>query len=146
MRVCAAHPNTHAETGIHDFSLVAVAREGSDYEAIPLGRISLSPDPVPEYYDPYVRWMIVHNPSESDFEAMRAAIGRFDRRPLISIIMPVFNPPEKYLRAAIESVRQQIYPHWELCIADGNSSSREHRKMLAEYAGRRAHKNRLSPR
>ena len=121
-------------TGIHDFSLVAVAREGSDYEAIPLGRISLSPDPVPEYYDPYVRWMIVHNPSESDFEAMRAAIGRFDRRPLISIIMPVFNPPEKYLRAAIESVRQQIYPHWELCIADGNSSSREHREMLAEYA------------
>ncbi|HTU69734.1 MAG TPA: glycosyltransferase family 2 protein [Candidatus Baltobacteraceae bacterium] len=84
--------------------------------------------------DPYTRWMAIHNPRESDFEAMRAEIGRFTQTPLISIIMPVYNTPEKYLRAAIDSVRQQIYPHWELCIADDNSSSRRHREVLAEYA------------
>ena len=84
--------------------------------------------------DRYEHWMRIHNPSERDFEAMRAAIAQFSRTPLISIIMPVYNTPEQYLRAAIVSVRNQVYPHWELCIADDNSSSREHREVLAEYA------------
>ena len=100
---------------------------GAQTESAPVPRVG-------DDDDRYERWMTVHNPSEADFEAMRAAIGRFDRRPLISIIMPVYNTPERYLRAAIVSVRNQIYPHWELCIADDNSSSREHREILAEYA------------
>ena len=120
--------------GMHDLSLVAVARKDSDYEVIPVGRISLSPATAPEDDVPYVRWMIVHNPSESDFAAMRTATGQFDYPPLISIIMPVFDTSEKYLRAAIESVRRQIYPHWELCIEDDISSSPEQREVLAEYA------------
>ena len=42
--------------------------------------------------------------------------------PLISLIMPVYNPPIEYFRQAIESVLQQIYPYWELCIADDAST------------------------
>ncbi len=48
--------------------------------------------------------------------------------------MPVFNPPEHFLREAIESVRQQIYTRWELCIADDASSLPHVREVLAEYA------------
>jgi LmbE family N-acetylglucosaminyl deacetylase/glycosyltransferase involved in cell wall biosynthesis len=44
------------------------------------------------------------------------------RRPLISVVMPVFNPPLAHLREAIASVRAQVYPDWELCIADDAST------------------------
>gem|GEM_PF-2401809 len=53
--------------------------------------------------------------------------------PLISIILPVYNTPEKWLSKAIESVIQQIYPHWELCIADDASPDPDIRKILERY-------------
>jgi GT2 family glycosyltransferase len=57
-----------------------------------------------------------------DLSAMAAHIERFDYRPRISVIMPVFNPPEDFLRRAIASVRAQVYPDWQLCIADDAST------------------------
>lgn len=53
---------------------------------------------------------------------------------LFSIILPVYNPKEKYLREAIASVINQTYPHWELCIADDASTKPYVREMLTEYA------------
>ena len=44
------------------------------------------------------------------------------RQPLISVLMPVYNPAPDWLRQAIGSVEQQIYPQWELCIADDCST------------------------
>ncbi|NJO42794.1 MAG: glycosyltransferase family 2 protein [Cyanobacteria bacterium RU_5_0] len=55
-------------------------------------------------------------------------------QPLISIIMPVYNTPEQFLREAIDSVLRQIYPHWELCIADDASSQAHVRSILQSYA------------
>ncbi|MCK7513783.1 MAG: glycosyltransferase [Desulfobacterales bacterium] len=54
-------------------------------------------------------------------------------RPVISVVMPVYNPREDFLRAAIESVRRQLYPHWELCIADDASTAPLARRVLEEY-------------
>jgi GT2 family glycosyltransferase len=56
------------------------------------------------------------------------------RQPLISIVMPVYETPERWLRAAIQSVRAQRYPHWELCIADDASKSPHVRAVLQEAA------------
>ena len=53
--------------------------------------------------------------------------------PLISVLMPVYNTPEKWLRLAIESVRKQTYPNWEFCIADDASPDPRMRKILEEY-------------
>ena len=47
--------------------------------------------------------------------------------------MPVFNPSEEHLRFAIQSVVEQIYPHWELCIADDASTAEWVPRVLAEY-------------
>ena len=58
----------------------------------------------------------------------------FSVKPLISVVMPVYNTPEKWLTKAIESVRNQIYPHWELCISDNASTLVEVRKVLDHYA------------
>ncbi|SAK93871.1 glycosyl transferase family protein [Caballeronia arationis] len=67
-------------------------------------------------------------------EALGAVLQRLQRRPLISVLVPVFNTPEPYLRQMIESVRAQIYPHWELCIADDASTAPHVRAILHEYA------------
>jgi GT2 family glycosyltransferase len=55
--------------------------------------------------------------------------------PLLSVIMPVFNPAEDALRAAIASVCAQTYRHWELCIVDDASSAAHVRPILEEAAG-----------
>lgn len=55
---------------------------------------------------------------------LSSAINSFTYKPLISVIMPVHNADPLWLTAAIESVVEQIYPNWELCIAD-DASTRE---------------------
>ena len=56
------------------------------------------------------------------------------QRPLISVLLPVYNTPEQWLVKAIESVRDQLYPHWELCIADDASREPQVRRVLEDYA------------
>ena len=63
-------------------------------------------------------------------------ISSFDYKPVFSIIMPVYNTTEKWLRKAIESVLEQIYPHWELCIADDCSKESHVRSNLEEFGTR----------
>ncbi|WP_284507954.1 glycosyltransferase family 2 protein [Caballeronia sp. NCTM1] len=67
-------------------------------------------------------------------EALGEAVRALHRRPVISVLVPVFNTPETYLRQMIESVRAQIYPHWELCIADDASTAPHVSAVLREYA------------
>jgi O-antigen biosynthesis protein len=54
--------------------------------------------------------------------AMTTRIASMDQPPLISVLMPTFNPAPRHLLAAIQSVQAQIYPRWELCIADDAST------------------------
>lgn len=54
-------------------------------------------------------------------------------RPLLSIVMPVYNTPLKWLRRALFTVLRQIYPNWELCIADDRSSKPQVRRMLERF-------------
>ena len=48
--------------------------------------------------------------------------------------MPTYNPNPEWLIEAIESVRMQLYPFWELCIADDASTNNRIRPILARYA------------
>jgi hypothetical protein len=54
--------------------------------------------------------------------------------PLISVLMPVYNPPPALLSEAIESVLKQSYGNWQLCIADDASTAPEIRDVLSKYA------------
>ncbi len=56
--------------------------------------------------------------------------------PLISVLMPVYNPDLEFLEEAIESVLEQTYEHWELCIADDRSTDERTRPFLEEMARR----------
>jgi glycosyltransferase involved in cell wall biosynthesis len=48
---------------------------------------------------------------------------KFEREPLISVVMPVYNPPLRFLKKAVESIRRQKYARWQLCIADDASTA-----------------------
>ena len=60
-------------------------------------------------------------------------IARLTYQPVVSVIMPVFDPPPDLLRAAIDSVRSQLYTNWEMCIADDCSSDPLVAAILGEY-------------
>jgi O-antigen biosynthesis protein len=65
---------------------------------------------------------------------IKKQIEQFDYKPLISIVMPVYNVEEKWLIRAIESVRNQIYDKWELCICDDASTAPHIKPLLERYA------------
>jgi cellulose synthase/poly-beta-1,6-N-acetylglucosamine synthase-like glycosyltransferase len=56
------------------------------------------------------------------------------RTPRISVLVPVHETPERWLRRAIESVLGQVYPVWELCLADDGSRAPHVRAILDGYA------------
>jgi len=66
--------------------------------------------------------------------ALRRELRGLRRHPHISIILPVYNPDLKFLEAAIDSVRQQIYERWDLCIADDASTDSNVRPFLESVA------------
>ena len=66
----------------------------------------------------------------------RLAALRPEQRRLISVLMPVYNAPERWLARAIDSVLEQVYDNWELCIADDASTARHVRPVLERYAAR----------
>lgn len=83
----------------------------------------------------YSEWVRCHDTlSPKDRQAIRQHIEEvFPEPPLLAVLMPVYNAPLEYLRRALESVRDQLYPNWELCIADDASEAPEIQQFLAEY-------------
>jgi GT2 family glycosyltransferase len=63
--------------------------------------------------------------SEQEREQVRDEIPALKSKPLISIVMPVYNVDPTWLEKAIESVDRQLYENWELCIVDDASTSEE---------------------
>ncbi len=57
----------------------------------------------------------------------------FAKKPRISVLTPLFNTPERFLREMIESVCAQTYENWELCLCDAGSQA-DTRRICEEYA------------
>ena len=72
------------------------------------------------------------------FEADSDNIHRthWGSKPIISVVLPVYNTHEPFLRAALDSVLEQSHPNWELCIADDCSTELHVRTVLDEYVQR----------
>lgn len=71
----------------------------------------------------YEEWYRNHKPSMEELQKQREKV--FDYMPLISILVPVYNTPEEFLKQMIQSVRKQTYHNWELCIANANPSNEQ---------------------
>jgi len=85
----------------------------------------------------YAAWVKKYDtPNDKLLKKMRARIATWNNPPLVSIVMPTYNTEEKWLREAIDSVREQVYPNWQLCIADDASPAPHVRKVLQEYSAK----------
>ena len=80
--------------------------------------------------NPYESWLNVNAFNDTKKTFLSKQNRELAYKPLISIIIPVFNPPLKFLKQAIESVQSQIYTNWEICIADDASCDTRVRPFL----------------
>ncbi|HEY6470881.1 MAG TPA: glycosyltransferase family 2 protein [Candidatus Dormibacteraeota bacterium] len=74
-----------------------------------------------------------HDPSPASLRGMRELSTSWDERPLVSIVMPTYEPQGQFFRAAIDSVRAQAYQRWELCIVDDGSPTDAAAKIVEGY-------------
>jgi GT2 family glycosyltransferase/glycosyltransferase involved in cell wall biosynthesis len=68
-------------------------------------------------------------------DARAALISSLPYRPLMSVLLPVYNVPAVYLEQCIESVLQQTYPFWELCICNDGSTAPDTLGVLDRLKG-----------
>jgi GT2 family glycosyltransferase len=90
--------------------------------------------PIDGFYSEWVRRY--DKLTEQARNKMRAEIAGWPVGPRISIVMSIRNDDSRRLAAAIQSVRAQLYPHWELCISVEVSTSQSTRKEIAGIAQR----------
>jgi GT2 family glycosyltransferase/glycosyltransferase involved in cell wall biosynthesis len=119
--------------GAHDLVIEAQEESGTWHvvHARSLRRTAEAAPPPPNSYSAWVAAYDTLTPE--DAERIRAKLAGLKRRPLISVLMPTYNTPEKWLVRAIESVRRQLYENWELCIADDASKEPHVRRVLERY-------------
>ena len=68
----------------------------------------------------YDNWIAENE--QFDQESIISEIASWSFQPKISIVVPVYNIEEKWLKICIESLQKQFYSNWELCIADDAST------------------------
>lgn len=112
--------------------VTAVARSGRTQEAIRNVLIDWTTPPG------YGLWIARNEPTVEGLRQMRRAAGNFAVRPRISIAVPVYKTPIALLTRCIESVMEQTYPTWELCLADDGSNDATLDALLQQYSKRDA--------
>lgn len=80
---------------------------------------------------PYMEWFKEHMPTEEELQKQREA--NFEYCPKFSIVVPVYRTPIEYLKEMVDSVRNQSYGNWELCIADGSEGDKQVQAELEKY-------------
>ncbi len=70
-----------------------------------------------EHYS-YRKFLKTHPTTQEELEKQRHTV--FAYNPVISIVIPLYNTPERFLVELIQSFVKQTYPHWQLCLGDGS--------------------------
>lgn len=81
----------------------------------------------------YAAWIATTTLTTADIDRIRGIIDSMSRKPVFSVVVPVYNVDERWLELAVASVRAQVYPFWELCIADDASTAPHIRPMLERF-------------
>ena len=69
----------------------------------------------------------------SDLAHLRDEASRFEYRPLVSLLLPVFDAEPEWLKKGLDSVVSQVYPEWELYVCSGDFSGERTREVLDFY-------------
>ncbi len=106
----------------------------SDAPALPAAGSEVRPYQPPPETPPYQVWIENNRWNEQASRAAAHALQVLPAKPLFSLVMPVYNIEDCWLEKAVASVQAQVYPHWELCIADDASTTPNVRKLLRRLA------------
>lgn len=80
---------------------------------------------------PYGPWYEVYKLKEEELDKQRKT--SFSYMPLISVVVPAYKTPALFLRQMMESLQNQTYSNWELCIVNASPKEEEMKTILAEY-------------
>jgi O-antigen biosynthesis protein len=95
----------------------------------------IRPRPIIPLTKSYAEWIRIYDTLGVDSrQAILKRISMLAYRPLISIVVPLFNTPEPWLRRCIESVREQLYQNWQLCLVDDGSTLLHVASICQEFA------------
>lgn len=83
-------------------------------------------------YD-YGEWYDLTKPTEEELEKQRQTV--FPYQPKLSVVIPAYKTPEKYLREMLDSILHQTYKNWEVCVANGSpkGEGRIVEKVMKQY-------------
>jgi GT2 family glycosyltransferase len=68
----------------------------------------------------YKEWVKHNFPGKEELEKQKQE--KFEKEPLISIVVPLYKTNTKFLNAIVDSVKSQTYSNWELCLSDGSGT------------------------
>ncbi|MBT1170599.1 glycosyltransferase family 2 protein [Bifidobacterium sp. SO4] len=81
----------------------------------------------------YGSWLDYHRSTDADVKRQRALCSGWELRPLISILVVLYETPEEYLHALLDSVLAQSYPHFELILVNAGDSTGSIKSVLSKY-------------
>lgn len=90
-------------------------------------------EPLPDVLRDYEAWARLTRVGAQEMARMRDEAPYLAYRPLISILLPVYNPKRAWLEQALDSVVSQTYPYWELCVCDDGSTEAHVEEVLSLY-------------
>lgn len=82
--------------------------------------------------DDFQKWIRQNEPDEDALSEQVAESHRIQRKPVISLLTPVWNPRPEILKSTIRSVLAQTYDQWELCVVDAGSDD-EVKQLLHRF-------------
>ena len=101
-----------------------------------LAEKEIIPDFIYNYFQntSYRKWILTNEPTIDELLKQKEACKLFNMQPKFSVIVATYNTAEIMLKQMIESVMDQTYSNWELCIADGSFSGNGIEDILNEYS------------
>ena len=84
-------------------------------------------------YGTYQDWIEMNEADRPTHFQVQELLNAFESEVLFSIVIPVYNTDEIYLRECLDSILTQSFSKFEICIADDNSPNARVREVLKEY-------------
>lgn len=81
-------------------------------------------------YD-YGEWYDLTKPTEEELKAQQNE--SFILRPKLSVVIPAYHTPERYLKEMIDSIRSQTYGNWEICLANAGKPGERVDQVMTAY-------------
>ena len=82
----------------------------------------------------YAEWITEHEPAADELEKQQRESSAWEQRLKISLLIPLFDAPAKFLNELFASIVAQTYDNWQTCVVDGGSKNRETVRLLQQWA------------